>query len=91
MNLFHKESKYKKKKKIIYFLFFFFWGGGGGWRGGTGVGADGGRSRWMDRRTGPSQFAPLGGGGGLVGGWGGGWSDFFTMNPGVVGWCEGAR
>ena len=31
--------------------FFFFFGGGGGGRGG-------GRGRWMDRRTGPIQFAP---------------------------------
>ena len=42
MNCFHKESKSKKN---------FF--GGGGWMGGGG----GWRGRWMDRRTGPNQFA----------------------------------
>ena len=42
---FHKESKSKKKN------FFFFWRGGGGEAGW-------GRGRWMDRRTGPNQFAP---------------------------------
>ena len=54
MNFFHKESKSKKKNL----------GGGGG----EGVRGDGGRGRWMDRRTSPNQFAPstsskLGGGG----------------------------
>ena len=42
MNFFHKESKSKKK------MFFFFGGGGG----------EGAGGRWMDRRTGPNQFAP---------------------------------
>ena len=41
---FHKESKSKKK--------LFFFGGGGGFEAGWG------RGRWMDRRTGPNQFAP---------------------------------
>ena len=48
------------------------WGGGGA-GGARGVGSgEGLGGRWMDRRTGPKQFAPfgLGGGGGgrLVGG-----------------------
>ena len=38
----HKNSKTKKKKNL---------GGGGGW------GLAGG-GRWVDRRTGPNQFAP---------------------------------
>ena len=32
-------------------------GGGGGGGGGGGMGY-GGRGRWMDKRTGPNQFAP---------------------------------
>ena len=43
---FHKESESKKKNA-------FFWGGG--WDEGAG---GRGRGRWMDRRTGPNQFAP---------------------------------
>ena len=41
----------------------FFWGGMWVWLGDAGVGrgGDGGRGRWIDRRTGPNQFAPLGG------------------------------
>ena len=46
MILFHKESK-SKTKKI---------GGGGGEEGWVGEGRRG-RGRWMDRRTGPNQFA----------------------------------
>ena len=47
MILFHKESKSKTKKN---------WGGGGERRVGLGEGRRG-RGRWMDRRTGPNQFA----------------------------------
>ena len=57
---------YKKKKNclFIYFIlfiyfFFFFWGGGGGGElGEVSWGGVRGRGRWMDRRTGPNQFAP---------------------------------
>ena len=48
MNFFHKESKSKNK----------IGGGGGGWGRGEGEGGGWGRGRWMDRRTGPNQFAP---------------------------------
>ena len=44
MIFFHKESKSKKK--------LFLGGGGRGCEAGWGMG------RWMDRRTGPNQFAP---------------------------------
>ena len=51
-NFFHKESKsYKKKKKKKKKNIFLFGGRGG--RAEVG----GGRGRWMDRRTGPNQFA----------------------------------
>ena len=46
MNCFHRESK--------SIFFFVGGGGGGGWRDGLGER----RGRWMDRRTGPIQFAP---------------------------------
>ena len=47
VNFFNKESKtYLRKKKKIFFC-VCEWGGGGGKRG-----------RWIDRRTGPNQFAP---------------------------------
>ena len=47
MNFF--SQKFKSKK------FLGGGGGGGGVRGGGGVGSG---DRWMDRRTGPKQFAP---------------------------------
>ena len=49
MNFFHTESKSK--------IFFFLGGGGVGGVGGWRVWGEG-RGRWMDRRTGPNQFAP---------------------------------
>ena len=47
-DFFTKNPNLKRK-------FFFFWGGGGG-RGLGGVRR--GRGTWMDRQTGPNQFAP---------------------------------
>ena len=50
MIFFYKESKSKKGKKNTFSYFFFFGGGRGA--------GGGGRGRWMNRRTGPNQFAP---------------------------------
>ena len=52
MNFFTKNPN--QKKKNFFFVVVFFWGGGGR-RGVRGSG----RGRWMDRQTGPNQFAPF--------------------------------
>ena len=48
-----KRIRILKKNSFFFFLFFFLEGGGGGGRVGWGR-----RYKWIDRRTGPNQFAP---------------------------------